>query len=43
MAGSTRFIVDDETFQVLETLSAETQSDLIKMSANAVALNQILK
>lgn len=42
-AGSTRFVVDEETFQALEALSATTKYQIIKIAANVVSINRLPK
>ena len=36
-AGSSSFVLDDETFEALESLSAATDYDVIKMAAQVVS------
>jgi hypothetical protein len=39
-AGSSKFVLDDETFEALESLSAATDYDVIKMAAQVVNLSR---
>lgn len=39
-AGSSKFVLDDETFEALESLSAATDYDVIKMAAQVIAFSR---
>jgi hypothetical protein len=39
-AGSSKFVLDEETFEALESLSAATDYDVIKMAAQVVSFSR---